>query len=307
MSKGSLLVSIPKSGTHLTLKLYGRAGYLQYGWGEIPESEHAMPRPELARRMMAHPPLMDVARKFRYVRPELILGLWVRHLRMEIGDMPSMRRAVQLDPGLQAPWAEIARAGHDGLFLPGLVVSTHDFAWEDAHPRMIAYWGEDGVPGIVYGYRDPRAQIVSMIHFLRDNEEVAQHPIVQVYRPILRSLGGMDEALDFAIADKGFPFRDAYRRNRWLLLHPNVLKIRFEDLVGEEGGGTSDKQREVVGRWADFLDVETPVDELCEGLFGGTKTFRAGRVEGWREAFKPRHEEAFVREFGDVLADYGYA
>ncbi len=113
--------------------------------------------------------------------------------------------------------------------------------------------------------------------------------------------------LSFAISESRLPFRDAYRENRWLLHHPNVLKVRFEDLVGEGGGGSQVSQAAAIESWAKFLRVDVPAEELAEGLFGGTSTFSTGRVDSWRNVFQEHHRKAFEREFGDVLEDYGYA
>ena len=113
--------------------------------------------------------------------------------------------------------------------------------------------------------------------------------------------------LSFTISDSEFPYRNVYRQNRWMLYHPNVLKLRFEDLVGEEGGGSRAIQEEAVERWARFLAIDVPAGQLIEGLFGGTKTFHQGRTDSWRDVFKEHHLRAFEREFGDVLVDYGYA
>ncbi|CAA9342670.1 MAG: hypothetical protein AVDCRST_MAG89-2692, partial [uncultured Gemmatimonadetes bacterium] len=41
---GSLLVTVPKAGTHLMLKLYARAGYLNLGWGVVEGSDLRRPR-----------------------------------------------------------------------------------------------------------------------------------------------------------------------------------------------------------------------------------------------------------------------
>ena len=134
-----------------------------------------------------------------------------------------------------------------------------------------------------------------------------RHPWALAYRPILQSLGSMDRMLSFAISESSLPFRDAYRENRWLLYHPNVLKLRFEDLVGEEGGGSKLSQAAAIESWAKFLALDVPAEELAEGLFGGTSTFSKGRVDSWRDVFKEHHKRAFDREFGGVLEDYGYA
>lgn len=303
---GSLLVSIPKSGTHLTLRLYGRAGYLKIGWGQIEPADRPVPPEELRQKLLAAPPIAAIAARFPFLTPNVIFDLLAYHARSEVGDT-RWPMDWEMRPELQGAWREIRKLKGETLFVPGLVVSTHAFPWNAARWTFLDAWGRQGAPAIVFGYRDPRAQILSMIKFLAHDPQMAGHPMMQVYRPILQGLGSLDRMLSFAISDPAFPFRESYRENRWLLHHPNVLKLRFEDLVGEEGGGSREGQAAAVESWARFLAVDIPADELADGLFGETKTFHKGRVDSWRDAFKDHHLKAFEREFGDVLADYGYA
>ncbi|HEX2092449.1 MAG TPA: hypothetical protein VHG28_08605 [Longimicrobiaceae bacterium] len=305
---GSLLVSVPKAGTHMMLKLYARAGYLNMGWGTVEPSDLRMPKEEMERNLLQSPPVAAIARKYWFLKPEVILDLLEYHARTEVGDTQARfpRIGDPRESEVQAAWKEIQRLSDTTLFVPRLVVSTHQFPWASGR-RFVAAWGRTGVPSIVYCYRDPRAQLVSMVRFLAESELIARHAWAQVYRPILRSLGSMDRMLSFAISESSLPFRDAYRENRWLLYHPRVLKLRFEDLVGEEGGGSKLSQAAAIERWAKFLAVDVPAEELTEGLFGGTPTFNTGRVDSWRDVFKEHHRKAFDREFGDVLEEYGYA
>lgn len=302
---GSVLVSIPKGGTHMTLKLYGRAGYLQIGWGEIEPSAARIPKEEVKRSILQNPSVAALVEKYRYLKPDVIFWLLAHHARTEIGDPQSPNR--EIDPAWDAAWSDVRKLGDRSLFVPRLVVSAHELPWTGASKRFLTGWGVTGAPSIVYNYRDPRAQIVSMIKFLVDSDHVSHNPIVQVYRPILRELGNMDRMLSFAITDPAFPFREAYRQNRWMLYHPNVLKLRFEDLVGEEGGGSRERQMEAIESWARFLAVDVPAETLADGLFGDTKTFNKGTVDSWRDVFQDHHVKQFEREFGDVLAEYGYA
>jgi hypothetical protein len=299
---GSLLVSIPKSGTHLTLKLYGRAGYLRFFNGAILTSDPRIPTEELKQNLLRNPSVAAIADQFPALDPDVLFSLLEQYAKSETMGVPW-----GVKPEMQEVAGEIRKLSDRTMFLPGLVVSTHLFLWNIASPRLLNAWGRTGAPCIVYNYRDPRAQIVSMIRFLLESDVIAEQPVAQVYRPILRSLGSMDRMLSFAISDPAFPYRDVYRQNRWMLYHPNVLKLRFEDLVGEEGGGSREIQHAAVEHWARFLAVDVPTEELTEGLFGGTKTFREGRTDSWRDVFKEHHRKAFEREFGDVLADYGYA
>jgi len=299
---GSVLVSIPKSGTHLILKLYGRAGYLQTG-DAIKPSDDRIPREEMKRNLLRNPPVAAIADKFPALEPDVLFSLVAQSAKSEI-----VGGRWDVEPALREALSEVRKLSDKTLFLPGLVVSTHVFPWQMASPQFLNGWRRTGAPYMVYNYRDPRAQLVSMIRFLVESDVVFdEQPPVQVYRPILRSLGSMDRMLSFAISDRAFPYREAYRQNKWLLYHPNVLKLRFEDLVGEEGGGSRPIQDAAVERWARFLAVNVPTEQLTEGLFGGTRTFHEGRTDSWRDVFKEHHLRAFEREFGDVLVDYGYA
>lgn len=300
---GSLLMSVPKSGTHLVLKLYGRAGYLRFGNGKVIPSDLAVPpREELKQNLLRNPPVAAIAEKFPALEPDVLFSLMTQSAKSEV-----MGVAWDVEPAMREVWSEIRKLSDKTLFLPGLVVSTHHFYWQKASPRFVNGWVRTGAPYVVYNYRDPRAQLVSMIRFLAESHDDDDDRFVQVYRPILRNLGSMDRMLSFAISDTEFPYRDAYRKNRWMLHHPNVLKLRFEDLVGEAGGGSRPSQEAAVERWARFLAVDVPTEQLTAGLFGGTRTFSVGRTDSWRDVFKEHHLRAFEREFGDVLVDYGYA
>jgi len=285
----------------MTLKLYGRAGYMKIGSGEIKASEHRIPREELIRRFLRTPPLAAIVDRHPSLGPDRIFVLLAQHAKGEIG------QKLEVEPAWQEAWSEIRKLGDKDLFLPRLVLCTHQLSWQAASMRFLKGWGKTGVPAMVFNYRDPRAQLVSMIRYLAGSSEVDEHPVVQVYRPILQELGSMDRMLSFAITDRDFPYREVYRLCRWMLYHPKVLKLRFEDLVGEEGGGSRERQEEAVERWARFLAVDVPAGKLCQGLFGDTKTFHKGRVDSWRDVFEEHHLREFEREFGDVLVDYGYA
>jgi hypothetical protein len=300
---GSLLVSIPKSGTHLALKLYGRAGYLRFQNGAaIPSELGVIPGEEAKRNLLRNPPIAALVDKFPDVEPDVLFSLLTQYARCEI-----MGGGWGVEPALQEVWGAIRKLSNPSLFLPGLVISNHQFPWQMASPRFLNGWGRTGAPRVAFNYRDPRAQMVSMIRFLAENPTADETPGAQVYRPILRSLGSMDRMLSFAISDREFPYREVYRKHRWMLYHPNVLKLRFEDLVGEEGGGSRALQAAAVEHWARFLAVDVPIEQLTGALFGGTKTFHEGRTDSWRGVFKEHHLRAFEREFGDVLVDYGYA
>lgn len=82
------------------------------------------------------------------------------------------------------------------------------------------------------------------------------------------------------------PMVERYERFRLWTENPEVLTIKFEDLIGRKGGGDDDVMRETIERIARF--TETTIDscvreKIVANLFGGTKTFRRGVIGTWRE------------------------
>ena len=86
--------------------------------------------------------------------------------------------------------------------------------------------------------------------------------------------------------------------------------IRFEDLIGAEGGGSVRLQRQALR--ALYLAVglspqEELFDSIVQQLFSSASpTFRRGRTGQWRECFDPELEEMFQDIAAEQLVLYGY-
>jgi len=91
--------------------------------------------------------------------------------------------------------------------------------------------------------------------------------------------------------------------------HPNAVHLRFEDLVGERGGGSNEKQSESIEVFCNALGVPITEEELgylTENLWGVEKkristTFRKGEIGSWKKYFKPMHIKSFKRRLGEEL------
>ena len=90
----------------------------------------------------------------------------------------------------------------------------------------------------------------------------------------------------------------------------NFLAVRFEDLVGPCGGGTLEKQLEVIKRIADHLNIVLPLEQIkniAGSLFGGTHTFNKGKIGRWRKLFTKDMKQAFKESVGDdIILQFGY-
>lgn len=96
---------------------------------------------------------------------------------------------------------------------------------------------------------------------------------------------------------------------------PSVTVCRFEDLVGEKGGGSIESQREQIVKIANTLNISLTskeLNKLTSQLFGVRKgpdisgTYRDGKIGSWQEYFKDEHKEAFHHLLGPVQTKLGY-
>lgn len=91
----------------------------------------------------------------------------------------------------------------------------------------------------------------------------------------------------------------------------NCLVLRFEDLVGEKGGGSNERQLSAIRLLAKHVRVSldsTQVQNIIENLFGGSATFNQGSIDGWKKYFNDEVKMAFKNMAGanELLIELGY-
>jgi hypothetical protein len=90
---------------------------------------------------------------------------------------------------------------------------------------------------------------------------------------------------------------------------PAVFVCRFEDLVGEKGGGSRESQQKMLMALASFIG--TPItkeraDQIGNVLFGGTWTFRKGQIGEGKKAYSTENKHLFQSLTGKMMQDLGY-
>lgn len=90
---------------------------------------------------------------------------------------------------------------------------------------------------------------------------------------------------------------------------PNTLIVRYEDLVGPQGGGTQKAQVKCIKEIAEFIGIEMD-DERCKNvgkdLYGSTFTFRKGKLNAWKTTFDEENKKLFKEHLGKALIQMGY-
>lgn len=179
-----------------------------------------------------------------------------------------------------------------------------------AHSRGLSHLLNERAQRMLMMVRDPRDAVVSLADYLGT---AAHHPLHLHFKELSDA-----ERLTSAIAGVrvahagGAELADVgtrYRRRLGWLHEPCAIVIRFEDLVGPAGGGDATRQRAALRAILIHLGIEPAdalVTQLAEASFGGTRTFKHGRIGRWREVFTPAHEALFAQHADGILAALGY-
>ncbi len=160
---------------------------------------------------------------------------------------------------------------------------------------------------IIFIIRDPRDVVVSWFKYVCNIDCVHQA------NKYISSLEDDDARLMAAI--NGVP-RVVEPISQVLDKYANWLEsdicmtCRFEDLVGENGGGSTVKQHNLVRNIADFLGLDLSEDELKKvagGIYSTkSSTFNKGNIGSWHDVFKGEHIKMFKKNAEEALIKYGY-
>lgn len=168
-------------------------------------------------------------------------------------------------------------------------------------------------------YRDLRDVAVSHARWVTREERIFLHDIYLKYE-------SFDDQLMSSI--KGVPIGSPFCSNvsqpdigtdflRWKgwIDDSEVLAIKFEDLVGERGGGSEDKRLHIVEEVLDHLSIYIPSNQIKDKFASyalnpeESHTFKKGgkgNIGGWKTFFKEKHKNAFKEVAGELLVELGY-
>lgn len=165
---------------------------------------------------------------------------------------------------------------------------------------------------IIFNFRDPRDVLVSWFYWLHPNSNKSMHLHQDYMKKVYRNFTD-DELIDIFIRNDKFreveynPI-EHFRLSRVLYFHPNVFNVRFEDIVGSNGGGSDDLQKETIKNIFSYLKIEiVNIDKIAKNAFDETsKTFRKGKIGTYKEVLSRRQIKLFNHLHGDIIKQYGY-
>jgi len=187
----------------------------------------------------------------------------------------------------------------------GQVLSGHFFWSEELVGALTA---SDVRP--LFIIRDLRDVAVSRAFY---HSSLTNHPAYPNFKQsrdkqeqLLLAIKGLDDP------NKGFlSIRDWVAGYEPWLKEKRCLSLRFEDLVGAQGGGNNLVQCKTITAIAEYLGItlnEMQVENIASRTFNrNSNTFRKGCIGDWANHFNPLHKRVFKELAGDFLIRWGYA
>jgi hypothetical protein len=194
--------------------------------------------------------------------------------------------------------------GLDGLLArlrSGQIAVSH-LRFKPAYPEILVRRETRGF----FLVRDPRELVVSQVHYVSKRKDHRLHTVfaqradlkdklrLAIAGDVSSNLPSIAERLDYFVG--------------WL--DSGCLIVRFEDLIGPQGGGDAERQHATVRSIFEHLGAEADdaaIRSVSARLFSAdSPTFRRGTVGGWMDVFDDELDALFERVVGDRASPFGY-
>jgi len=174
-------------------------------------------------------------------------------------------------------------------------------------------------------YRDPRDQLISLIYHAKKRVESYENnpKLFETIKSFLEYKNLSLEEIIPKLINEGSSYYDHYGiidkptmgilefYNSYLPWKniDNVCTVKFENLIGSQGGGNDNLQKNEIQKIANHLKInlnENEIKQIATNLFGNTNTFRQGKINSWKNYFKQQDKESFKKNAGNLLINLGY-
>jgi hypothetical protein len=190
------------------------------------------------------------------------------------------------------------------LLLPGDIAFGHLHAL----PQVVAFLCQPNIAPY-FILRDPRDVVVSHVHYVTEIE--TSHIHHTYYKQDLKDFDQRLRTSILGLPGEQIPFPDISQRFApylgWLE-HPEVLTLRFEDFLQDQGrtlGMTLDHAMQRGFPLA--VDHQQATRRLAESIDPQrSPTFRSGKTGGWKAEFSPENKRLFKDVAADLLIQLGY-
>jgi len=161
---------------------------------------------------------------------------------------------------------------------------------------------------ICHIYRDPRDVAISVMNDV----------LITPLRKEFSNIPSFEEKLKLLLKGKNgivrghvlAPMQYHYLNTQGWFNSKNVLKLKFEDLIGEKGGGDKKTQIEIIKNVCYYIFGEVSnerVSEIADKIFdSNSKTFVNGRINKWKNKYTNKTRKLFFKSMHEILVEWGY-
>jgi hypothetical protein len=157
--------------------------------------------------------------------------------------------------------------------------------------------------------RDPRDMIVSSSEWV---DWHVKHKITDPWFINNWPRNSFKKKLKLLLFPKKLHHLDAFECNNILKFtcDKNNLVVRFEDLVGEKGGGNRENQKKTIYSILNYLNIsleEQAIEKIMNQLWGNTNTFRKGIIGRGKQYINDKQMKDWMNyRLGHAMLKLGY-
>lgn len=143
---------------------------------------------------------------------------------------------------------------------------------------------------VFFIYRDPRDRVVSEAYWAKQNNKHTDKTISEIISNLIKITNGH------------------YKNFLGWKKSNIVCTLKFENLVGPNGGGNAELQKIEIKKICKYLGIKSKkLEEYCiNNLWGDSHTFRKGEIGNWKKHFTKEQKSEFKRLNGKLLIELGY-
>ncbi|GAB6045607.1 hypothetical protein JCM11957_12050 [Caminibacter profundus] len=194
-----------------------------------------------------------------------------------------------------------------------LLINFPENTFSQAHmpfdDKIIKYLEKYNIK-MIYIIRDPRDVLVSHFHHHLRDKGYEGHYLMKKLKSdkdrIIASLHGFNQGTQFETA----PLKKRLKNSiPWYFIKsPFVFSLKFEDIIGEKGGGDKEKQLYTLKKLERFLEIDENylVNRKDSIFFEKSSTFRKGQIGDWKNYLDEDIYKLIYDEIGEFIEILGY-
>jgi sulfotransferase 6B1 len=172
---------------------------------------------------------------------------------------------------------------------------------------------------VIFIYRDLRDVVVSHANWVCREKRIFLHDIYQkktsFQEQLMSSIEGIPLGSPFGSNVSQPSIGQDFSRWRGWVNDSKTLAVKFEDLVGERGGGEEETRLKKIEQIVNHLKLDISPSYIKTHLASHilnpreSHTFvkgNKGKIGNWQNIFTEEHKKAFKKVAGDLLIELGY-